>query len=101
MKFKQRGMLVRWGSSALSALLVLLYVANVPFYSGSRIGATGMWRMEHGRLKVERTAGGSTETFYMAANSEGLRFWPEGRWVSMSEWMVNVPVWMPLGVTAG
>lgn len=56
-------MVVRWAATLLSVVLVLLYVANLPFSSGSRIGATGMWRMEHGRLRVERTVGESTETF--------------------------------------
>jgi hypothetical protein len=89
----------------LAIVLVLLYAANMPFYSGSSVGPHWSWRMEHGRIKIERGASVAHESFYVAINSEGLRFRPEWRFDDLGNWYVNIPLWLPLGlvvlVTAG
>lgn len=96
--FKRRR-LARWGGLAATFLLALLYVANLPFYSGSSLGPFFSWRMEHGRLAVERHSADRRESFYVAINSEGMRFAPEWRTYSWSDWRVNIPLWMPLALT--
>ncbi len=87
---------IRWGGLGITILLSVLYVLNVPFYSGSALPLNFAWRMEHGRIKLERTPTGSTETFYVAINNEGLKFRPEFRLFSAADWMLNVPLWIPL-----
>lgn len=87
-----------WVLAAASALLCGLYVLSVPLYSGSSVGSRMSWRMEHGRLKVEcRPAGRNPESFYIAGNSEGLRFAPDWHVYSAGDWFFNVPLWVPLG----
>lgn len=87
-----------WLLAAASVLLMLLYVANVPFYSGSSVGSRLNWRMEHGRLRVQCRQVNYPESFYIAINSEGLKFVPEWRVQAWGNWDVNVPLWIPLGV---
>ncbi len=90
--------LATWAASIglLGALLIsLLWVLNVPFYSGAG-GAHWRWRMEHGRLRVvHRLEPANPESFYIASNSEGLRFSPEWKFHSRHDWMINVPLWVP------
>ncbi len=78
-------------------LTVLLWAANVPFYSGWGRAHFG-WRMEHGRIKVEWSDEPrlGRESFYIAGNSEGLRWWPKWRLYSWTDGYVNVPLWMIL-----
>jgi hypothetical protein len=90
-----------WTLTILTVLLVLLYAANVPFYSGSRIGAMGSWRMEHGRITLQRLSFASNESFYVAINTEGLRFRPSYRLAAWNDWGFTLPLWMPLLVVAG
>lgn len=89
-----------WMLAAVSVLLAALYVLSVPFYSGSSVGSRLCWRMEHGRLKVEcRPRGRNPESFYIAINSEGLRFAPDWHVYSAGNWFFNVPLWVPLGAS--
>lgn len=93
--------LLRWGGAGLTLALLILYFLNMPFYSGSALPFNCMWRMEHGRFKIARTQSGSTESFYIAVNNEGLKFFPECRVFSRSDWMFNIPLWVPvLGIGA-
>jgi hypothetical protein len=80
--------------------LCVVYVLNVPFYAGSRIGSIGSWRLEHGRMGL-RWGTRSTESFYVAINSEGLRFRPEARLYSATSGEAHVPLWMPILLVAG
>lgn len=84
----------------MTLLLLMLYALNVPFYSGAGIGTRLHWRMEHGRLTIERTVA-HRETFYIAVNAEGLRFLPRWRFWSWDAWSVAIPLWAPLGLAAG
>ena len=86
----------RWGATLAALLLLLLYVANLPFYAGSSIGPRFTWRMEHGRLALEASTAPRRESFYIAPNSEGLHFVPEWRVNSLSDWRINIPLWIPL-----
>jgi len=92
-----RATLKRWVRRlALSGAIVLglLWVLNLPYYSGAG-GPQWRWRMEHGRLKIEhRSEPISPETFYIAPNSEGLRFNPEFDFHG-GDWSVVVPLWIP------
>ncbi len=54
--------------------------------------------MEHGRIRLVHSPRVARESFYVAINSEGLRFRPEWRFYDRSNWYVNVPLWLPLGV---
>ena len=92
--------IVAWLLATVSVLLLLLWAANLPFYSGSSVGSPLAWRMEHGRIKVACSPWGLNESFYIAANSEGLRFAPKWRVYSYNDWMVNIPLWMPVSVCA-
>lgn len=89
-----------WGLLALTLLLAGVQILSVPFYAGSRIGGWGAWRLENGRLTIWRRAGGTSESFFIANNTEGLRFMPMAQLWSLREWRVVIPVWMPL-VAAG
>jgi hypothetical protein len=52
--------------------------------------------MEHGRLKIKVSSVSHTENFYIAPNSEGLRFSPEWHFYGWGDWDINVPLWAPL-----
>jgi hypothetical protein len=87
-----------WILTCAATLVALLYIASVPFYAGSSIGSRLNWRMEHGRLRIDfRPAGWITQYFFIAINSEGLKFAPEWRFYSAGHWLVVVPLWIPLG----
>lgn len=87
-----------WRSVATLAVaaILLLYLACLPFYSGSALPLGLSWRLETGRLNLKRSPVGSTETFYVAVNSESMRFKPEFRVWSPSDWSLTIPLWMPL-----
>lgn len=83
-------------------LLVLLYALCLPFYSGSSIGGHLAWRLEHGRMTVRAREATSREEFYVAPNSEGLRFMPELEFGSLVDWGITIPLWVPvLGAGVG
>jgi hypothetical protein len=92
----KRRRLARWGGLFATVVLALVYLANLPLYAGSSLGPFISWRMEHGRLALERHAAQNPEAFYVAINSEGMRFAPECRVFSWRDWRVNVPLWLPL-----
>ena len=77
-----------------------LWIANLPFYGGAA-GPHWKFRMEHGRLRVvHRSEAGNPKSFYVAPNSEGLKFLPE--WdPDGADKMINVPLWLPLLACAG
>ncbi len=89
-----------WTLTILTAVVVLLYAANLPLYSGSRIGAVGSWRMEHGRMTLSRLPFPSSESFYVAINTEGLRFRPSCRLAAWDDWAFTLPLWVPFLVLA-
>lgn len=75
----------------LCALAMLL---SLPLYSGCS-GRHLQCRVEHGRIGLGyREFEGNPESFYVALNREGLRFWPE---VSTAGGLhVQIPLWLPL-----
>ena len=80
------------GCFALAATALLLYPVNLAVYSGW--GGGGLtWRLEHGRLRITCSEREVRQTFYVAPNSEALRFAPEGRWHGIGDWEVQVPLW--------
>lgn len=86
----------RWTAVIAVVLLIMLYVANLPFYSGASLTPHFSWRMEHGRLRLECSSVAHTESFYVALNSEGLRWAPQVSLHSLGNWMVNIPIWIAL-----
>lgn len=90
----------RWAAAAATTLLAALFVLNLPFYSGSALGPQFSWRMEHGRLTLKRSPVTANETFYVANNTEGLRFGFEGTYWSAGDWRVTIPLWAPLLLAA-
>jgi hypothetical protein len=93
--------LARWLAAAVLALLALIYVANVPLYSGASVGEQFAWRMEHGRLTLKRSPVTAHETFYVEFNTEGLRFAFDGDWEGAGDWCVTIPLWGPLLLAGG
>jgi hypothetical protein len=89
----------RWLFTAATALLLLLYYLSVPFYSGSSLGPHGSWRFEHGRIKLQYSPSTFHESFYIANNSEGLRFAPQLRASALNDWFINLPLWVPFALT--
>lgn len=98
---RRAGRISAWILAGASVLIALVYAANVPFYSGSSVGPRLSWRMEHGRLRVVcRPSPRNSESFYVAVNNEGLKFAPDWHVYSAGDWFFNVPLWLPLGMTA-
>lgn len=114
-----RGRTVRYGSASLALVLLLLMVLSLPYYAGSTIHAslgagdamaTGAWRLswrlEHARLTItcrpDFVPGVQLhEPFWIAHNSEGLRWMPAGRFARAGDWHVTVPLWMVFVLCAG
>jgi hypothetical protein len=85
-----------WTGLVCGTAIAILWALNMPFYAGAG-GRTWCWRLEHGRLLIEhRPVPVNPQRFYIAANREGLRFRPDWRFSGPTEWMINVPLWMPL-----
>lgn len=81
------------------ALIALLYPLNLAFYTGSRIGNSASWRLEHGRVWI-RWGVVTRESFYVAINRGGWLFRPEfsgGR----AAGDVLIPLWLPMSLGAG
>ena len=91
----------RIGSICVLIALMLLQVLSLPLYAGSSIGPSFSWRLEHGRLSIARHVATNLESFYVAPNSEGLKWKP--RWESRGagDWRLVVPLWVMFGATAG
>jgi len=99
MRPRRHSRLSRYPALASAAAILLLYIANLPFYSGSTIGRSYAWRMEHGRLTIARSRTRNPESFYIAANSEGLRWSPALRYSALADWSVTIPLYIPLALT--
>ncbi len=98
----ERGRLPPWrlferaATTSVAALLALLLVANLPFYAGASLNEHTTWRMEHGRITFERRARVRQESFWVAANTEGLRWSFDAREYGDEHWELTVPLWFPL-----
>jgi|GEM_PF-3347109 len=90
------GGMIRWSLAIALALLLVLHVLCVPFYTGASISPTLHWRLEHARLTVKRTPPRSMEGFFVAHNSEGLRFAPDFHVYGPGDWFVRLPLWLPI-----
>lgn len=90
---------VFWSLVTLSVAALMLHAACVPFYAGGPIGRAGSpmaWRLEHGRMTVRYFSGGLRETFFVANNTEALRWgdeWSGGG----GSWSGTVPLWWVWG----
>lgn len=80
-------------SLAVSLLIAVLWRVNLPFYSGSCISSRGSWRLEHGRFTLN-WGRPSTESVYIAINSESVRWKAEFTHYSPGEWQIVVPLWV-------
>jgi hypothetical protein len=96
--FRRR--ITAWALAAAAGLVLLLWSLNVPFYSGASIGRF-QWRMEHGRVKVWWRVAPRQESFYIAGNSEGLKWAGDAHFYPDGSWFVTVPLWCPFVVLAG
>lgn len=85
---------VKLASLITAALVLALWLLNRPFYAGSRIASIGSWRLEHGRLTVN-WGRPSTESFYIAINSEPVRWAAEFTSYTPGEWQIVMPLWIP------
>ncbi len=90
--------MLRWLTTILLALTLLLNAAGVAFYAGAGYGQF-RWRFEHGRLTVMRSPIEHHESFYIAANSEGLKWLPQWN-SSFGVWRLIIPLWMPAAALA-
>ncbi|MBS0197381.1 MAG: hypothetical protein JSR77_11550 [Planctomycetes bacterium] len=91
---------IRWAPLALLIIIALLQLASIPFYAGSSLGPRASWRFEHGRITFTRNDTLNPEPFYVALNSEGLRWSFEARRYSATHWFMTVPLWFPFLLTA-
>ena len=82
---------MRWVATFLALVLLGLQVLSVPFYAGAS-GDTFAWRLEHGRLTLERAERNRPEGLWIAPNAEGLRWAPEARRDGPGSWEVTVPL---------
>lgn len=90
-----------WVFVAAGAICVVLQIASIPLYAGSALGAGLSWRFEHGRLTITKSRMPSREGFFIAFNSEGLRFLPAMVVRALGDWSITIPIWMPLAACAG
>ena len=88
----------RWWALSASVFVFLVYAANVPFYAGSSLGERYSWRMEHGRVTVERSRATTPEPFWLDINSEGLSFAWDWNEYGPGEWTLVLPLWIPLAL---
>lgn len=86
----------RWLSTGLSAALLALLALNVPFYAGGTPVEGFSWRLEHGCLSLWRSDTKRPKSFWVAGNTEGLRWTPRVRLHGTDNWRVILPLWMPL-----
>lgn len=84
---------IKFAALAAAALVLVVWLLNRPFYAGSRIGTLGSWRLEHGRLTLD-WGRPSTESFYIAINSETVRWAAEFTHDSPGAWRVVAPLWI-------
>ncbi|MFT7463515.1 MAG: hypothetical protein ACI9EF_001859 [Pseudohongiellaceae bacterium] len=82
--------------------IVCVLLLNTVVYAGASLG-NFRWRLEHGRLllQVAQNIGLSPEAFFVAPNSEPLRFTINGDWSGMSSWWIALPLWVPFVFAAG
>lgn len=85
----------RWVATILTAGLLVLLVLNLPFYAGASTQGF-RWRMEHGRLELQRSDVVSPKSFWVDGNTEGLRWGARVRVQGADSWRVVLPLWIPL-----
>jgi hypothetical protein len=83
-------------ATGLTVALLLLLAANVPFYAGSTPVDGFSWRMESGRLELWRSDTKSAKSFWVAGNTEGLKWAPRVRIHGTDNWRLLLPLWIPL-----
>ncbi len=86
----------RWGSLLVLTVLAALFLANLPFYSGSSLGPSLAWRLEGARLNITRRPSRNPESFYIAINSEPLRWNWDARYNAPGDWYISIPLWTPI-----
>lgn len=84
---------IKWISGTGGVTTLLLLLLDLAFYSGASLGSHVHWRLEHGRLTVKATSIAFRESFYVAINSEELRWRPEGQFSSWQDWTITIPLW--------
>lgn len=87
----------RWLAAVALALVAAIYVANLPFYAGQTFDGGLSWRMEHGRVTIQRNPHLRPKPFWMDLNSEGLRWSAQWR-AGADRWTLTIPLWIPLAL---
>lgn len=82
--------------TGVSATLLLLLAANLPFDAGATPVGGFSRRMEPGRLELVRSDTHSPQSFWLAGNTEGLKWAPRTRLGGRNQWRVHLPLWIPL-----
>jgi hypothetical protein len=90
----------RWFAAAVVALVAALYVASLPLYAGQSFEGGLSWRMEHGRVTIERRPEGRAKPFWADLNSEGLRWSADWRRGGPADWALTIPLWIPFALSA-
>ncbi|MFI5401554.1 MAG: hypothetical protein ACHQ1G_01360 [Planctomycetota bacterium] len=86
----------RWFAVVVLGMVAALYVANLPFYAGASFEGWS-WRMEHGRMTIQRNPDLQPKPFWVDLNSEGLRW--SAQWSAGADrWTLAIPLWIPLGL---
>ena len=94
-------LVARTRSIAAGVLVVLLLalLLNVGLYAGSRLGDEASWRLEHGRLGIQWGTWAKHDDFWVAGNTEPMRWEPEWS-ASEGHGGMWLPLWIPAAVAA-
>ncbi len=86
----------RWVAAVALAAVAVVSVANLLFYAGASFDGWS-WRMEHGRVTIQRNPYVRPKPFWVDVNSGGLRWSAEWR-AGADRWTLTIPLWIPLGL---
>lgn len=88
-------------AAATLALVTALWVLNRPFYTGSTLGPTLSWRLEHGRLNITRRPSQNPQGLYIAVNAGPPRWNWDAHVYAADDWFVRIPLWTPWLLSLG
>jgi hypothetical protein len=87
----------RWLAVAAAGLVAAIYLANLTFYAGQTFEGGLKWRMEHGRVTIQRNPSARPKPLWVDLNSEDLRWSAQWR-AGADRWELTFPLWVPLGL---